>query len=179
MPTAWSNRRLVKPTRAHVATPTNFYFANEKLNLRAQDAVTSIRHRRPHHIATQLLCNVMKLCGEFRGAARSLKLSLDKPSDLQKRREKSQLFWGGPCSMSFYIWHLPFSHVFNIFIRLQARAVAVFKSIYSLYGVRTKLTTTVWQCILTLCHTGCSSNFSNPRAQLLLHLANIIANVAG
>jgi hypothetical protein len=92
MPTAWSNRRLVKLTTAHAATATNFYFANDKLNLRTQDAVTSICHRGPRSFATHLLCNVIKLCGEFQEAARSLKQSLDKPSDVQKRRQKSQLF---------------------------------------------------------------------------------------
>jgi hypothetical protein len=29
------------------------------------------------------------------------------------------------------------------------------------------------------CDTSCSCNFSNPRAQMLMHLANIIADVAG
>ena len=93
-PTAWSNRRLVKLTAAHVAMPSNFYFANEKLNLRTQDAVTSICHRRPRPIAMRLLFNVMKLCGEIQEAARSLKLSLDKPSDLQKKTSKIATFWG-------------------------------------------------------------------------------------
>lgn len=51
MATAWSNRRLVKPTTAHVAMPTNLYFANEKLHLRTQDAVMSIRHRGPRPLA--------------------------------------------------------------------------------------------------------------------------------
>ena len=50
-PTAWSNRRLVKLTAAHVAMPTNFYFANEKLHLLMQDAVMSIRHRGPRPLA--------------------------------------------------------------------------------------------------------------------------------
>ena len=75
-----------------MVVPTNFNFGKEKLNLRSQDVVKSIRHRGPRSFATQQLCNVINLCGEFQEAARSLKLSLDKPSDLQKRRQKSQLF---------------------------------------------------------------------------------------
>ena len=51
MATAWSNRRLVKPTTAHVAMPPKLYFANEKLHLRTQDAVISIRHRGPRPLA--------------------------------------------------------------------------------------------------------------------------------
>ena len=51
MATAWSNQRLVKPTIAHVAMPTNLYFANEKLHHRTQDAVMSVRHRGPRPLA--------------------------------------------------------------------------------------------------------------------------------
>ena len=71
---------------------------------------------------------------------------------------------------------LPFSDVFNIFIGLRAKAVAVSKSDYTMYSMRPKLSSNLrdfWQCIFDVARPSLPQFGDSVRA---IALAIIIAS---
>ena len=71
---------------------------------------------------------------------------------------------------------LPFSEVFNIFIGLRAKAVAVSKSDYTMYSMRPKLSSNLrdfWQCIFDVARPSLPQFGDSVRA---IALAIIIAS---
>ena len=93
-----------------------------------------------------------------------------------------QLPGDGSCSMNTQNTSLPFSDVFNIFIELRGKAVAVSKSDYTMYSMRSKLSSNLrkfWQWIFcfwrVLFVSFCNSANETARRPSLHHVSSSYA----